>query len=181
MKERIREVLEMSETADLAPGPYRALSPGSKEWMEKKAETLSCLLFPIDRSKERVMQKFLDFFEHRKMKVELTVPYKGRCFTVTEARTRDGDGIEFVAEGVARRSLDKPDDERASSISGGRAIKTLYLKVNYHEEKKKLTDLLATADMQLERNQINKMREHVRLLDKHYKSLIHGHIHLLLG
>jgi len=129
------------------------------------------------------MQRFHDFFEQRNMTVDLSIPYRGKYFTITEARTRNGDGAEFVAEGVARRSLDKPDDERASSISGGRAIKALYLKVNYHEEKKKLTDLLATADMQWEKNQAaaNKIREQIRLLDKHYKGLVQGHIHLLMG
>ncbi|RPJ01193.1 MAG: hypothetical protein EHM36_13735, partial [Deltaproteobacteria bacterium] len=82
------------------------------------------------------MQRFHDFFEQRKMTVDLSITHKGKYFTVTEARTRSADGAEFVAEGVARRSLDKPDDGKASSISGGRAIKALYLKVNYHEEKK---------------------------------------------
>jgi hypothetical protein len=117
------------------------------------------------------------------MKVDLSIPYRGKYFTITEARTRNGDGTEFVAEGLARRSLDKPDDERASSISGGRAIKALYLKVNYHEEKKKLTDLLATADVQTEKNQAaaNKIREDIRLLDKQYKGLVHGRVHLLMG
>ncbi len=129
------------------------------------------------------MQRFHDFFEQRKMTVDLSIPYKGKYFTVTEARTKNGDGIEFVAEGVARRSLDQPNDEKASSISGGRAIKALYLKVRYQEEKKKLTDLLATADMQTERNQAvaNKIRESIRLLEKQYKSLTHGHVHLLMG
>jgi hypothetical protein len=129
------------------------------------------------------MQRFHDFFEQRKMTVDLSIPYKGKYFTITEARTRNNDGIEFVAEGIARRSLDQPDDEKASSISGGRAIKALYLKVNHHEEKKKLTDLLAAADMQTERNQAvaNKIREHIRLLDKQYKGLVHGHVHLLMG
>ncbi len=129
------------------------------------------------------MQRFHDFFEQRKMTVDLSIPYKGKYFTVTEARTKNGDGIEFVAEGVARRSLDQPDDEKASSISGGRAIKALYLKVRYQEEKKKLTDLLATADMQTERNRAlaNKTRENIRLLEKQYKGLIHGHVHLLMG
>ena len=129
------------------------------------------------------MQRFHDFFDERKMRVDISIPYKGKYFTITEARTRNGDSIEFVAEGVARRSLDKPDEERASSISGGRAIKALYLKVNYHEEKKKLTDLLATADMRTEKNQAdaNKIREQIRLLDKEYKGLVHGHVHLLMG
>ncbi len=129
------------------------------------------------------MQRFRDFFEQRKMTVDLSVPYRGKYFTITEARTRNGDGTEFVAEGVARRSLDKPDDERASSISGGRAVKALHLKVNYYEEKKKLTDLLATADVQTEKNQVdaNKIREQIRLLDKQYKGLVHGHVHLLMG
>ncbi len=129
------------------------------------------------------MQRFHDFFEQRKMMVDLSIPYKGKYFTVTEARTKNGEGIEFVAEGVARRSLDQPDEEKASSISGGRAIKALYLKVRYQEEKKKLTDLLATADMQTERNQAlaNKTRESIRLLEKQYKGLIHGHVHLLMG
>ena len=129
------------------------------------------------------MQRFHDFFEQRKMTVDLSIPYRGKYFTITEARTRDGGGTEFAAEGVARRSLDKPDEERASSISGGRAIKALYLKVNYHEEKKKLTDLLATADMRTEKNQAdaNKISEQVRLLDKQYKGLVHGHVHLLMG
>ncbi len=129
------------------------------------------------------MQRFHDFFEQRKMTVDLSIPYKGKYFTVTEARTKNGEGIEFVAEGIARRSLDQPDDEKASSISGGRAIKALYLKVKYQEEKKKLTDLLATADMQTERNKAvaNKIRERIRLLDKQQKGLVHGHIHLLMG
>ncbi len=128
------------------------------------------------------MQRFHDFFEQRKMTVDLSIPYKGKYFTVTEARTKNGEGIEFVAEGVARRSVDQPDGEKASSISGGRAIKALYLKVRY-QEKKKLTDLLATADMQTERNQAvaNKIRESIRLLEKQYKGLIHGHVHLLMG
>jgi hypothetical protein len=129
------------------------------------------------------MQRFHDFFEQRNLKVDLSIPYRGKYFTITEARTRDGGGTEFVAEGVARRSLDKPDGERASSISGGRAIKALYLKVNYYEEKKKLTDLLSTADMHTEKNQAaaNKIREQIRLLDKQYKGLVHGHVHLLMG
>ena len=129
------------------------------------------------------MQRFHDFFEQRKMTVDLSIPYKGKYFTVTEARTKNGDGIEFVAEGVARRSLDQPDEEKASSISGGRAIKALYLKVKYQEEKKKLADLLDTADMQTERNRglANKIRESIRLLEKQYKGLIHGHVHLLMG
>ncbi len=129
------------------------------------------------------MQRFHDFFEQRKMMVDLSIPYKGKYFTVTEARTKNGEGIEFVAEGIARRSFDQPDEEKASSISGGRAIKALYLKVKYQEEKKKLTDLLATTDMQTERNQAvaNKIRESIRLLEKQYKGLIHGHVHLLMG
>ena len=129
------------------------------------------------------MQGFHDFFEQRKMTVDLSIPYKGKYFTVTEARTRNNDGIEFVAEGVARRSLDQPNDEKASSISGGRAIKALYLKVKYQEEKKKLADLLDTVDMQTERNRglANKIRESIRLLEKHYKGLVHGHVHLLMG
>jgi hypothetical protein len=129
------------------------------------------------------MQRFHDFFEQRNMKVDLSIPYKGKYFTITEARTRNGDGTEFVAEGVARRSLDKPDDDRASSISGGRAIKALYLKVNYYEEKKKFTDLLATPDMQTENNQAsaNRIRENIRFLDKLYKDLVRGRVHLLMG
>lgn len=77
------------------------------------------------------MRRFHDFFEQRKMTVDLSIPYKGKYFTITEARTRDGGGTEFVAEGVARRSLDKPDEERACSISGGRAIKALYWKRDF--------------------------------------------------
>ena len=129
------------------------------------------------------MQRFHDFFEQRKMMVDLSIPYKGKYFTVTEARTKNGEGIEFVAEGVARRSVDQPDDEKASSISGGRAIKVLYLKVKYQEEKKKLTDPLAAADMQTERNQAvaNKISEKIRLFDKQQKGLVHGHVHLLMG
>ncbi len=129
------------------------------------------------------MQRFNDFFEQKKMAVDLSIPYKGKYFTITEARTKNSDGIEFVAEGVARRSLDQPDEEKASSISGGRAIKALYLKVKYQEEKKKLTDLLATADMQtkINRGVANKIGESIRLLEKQYKGLIHGHVHLLMG
>jgi hypothetical protein len=52
------------------------------------------------------MQRFHDFFEQRKMMVDLSIPYKGKYFTVTEARTKNDEGVEFVAEGVARRSLD---------------------------------------------------------------------------
>ncbi len=129
------------------------------------------------------MQRFHDFFEQRKMTVELSIPYKGKYFTVTEARTRNGEGVEFIGEGIARRSLDQPDDEKASSISGGRAIKALYLKVKYHEEKKKLTDSLASAEMQAGTNQevAEKIRDQVRLLEKQYRGLVHGHVHLLMG
>ena len=140
------------------------------------------------------MQRFLNFFEKRKLGVAVSIPYEGKYFTVTKAELTfpdesvKGDFIYhdmpgFVAEGVARRSLDKHDKERAGQVSGGRAIKALYLKVNYHEEKKKLTDLLATADMRTEKNKTdaNKIREQVRLLDKQYKGLVHGHVHLLMG
>jgi hypothetical protein len=37
--------------------------------------------------------------------------------------------------------------------------------------------------MQTEKNQAaaNKIREDIRLLDKQYKGLVHGHVHLLMG
>ena len=115
------------------------------------------------------MQRFLDFFEQRNMTVDLSIIAEGKTFTLTQART-ERNGHEVVAEGLSRRSLDHPDPERAQKISGGRAIKALYLKVKYLEEKERISGRPSP-----------KLVEDLRLLEKKYKAFIQGHVHLLMG
>jgi hypothetical protein len=123
------------------------------------------------------MQRFLDYFEHRKMNVDLTITFNGNIFTVTRAKTQMN-GQEIVAEGVSRRSIDVPDDEMAQRISGGRAIKALYLKAKYLEMKKALqAEISVLADGPTKKNLLDQLR----ILEKRHKSLVHGHVHLLMG
>ena len=122
------------------------------------------------------MQKFLHFFENRGINPELKISYKGPRFTVTLAtafhRPIDGEGppIEFVAEGIARRSIDKPDELKAEQISGGRAIKALYLKIKYYEDKVNIGLM-----------PVSEQSEALHLLEKNHKRLVQGHLHLLMG
>ena len=133
------------------------------------------------------MQRFLDFFEKRKLGVAVSIPYEGKYFTVTKAEltipdeSAKSDFIyhdmpEFVAEGVARRSLDKHDKERAGQVSGGRAIKALYLKVKHFEDK-------ALLGIQKNKHGMtdSQYTEALTALEKRYRRLVQGHIHLLMG
>lgn len=129
------------------------------------------------------MQRFLDFFEEKRMDVELTIPYEGKCFTITQAQATYKDGTpeasKFIAEGVARRSADLPDNVRGEEISGGRAIKALYLKVRYHEKKR---DLLAELELPgITEAKRQSIQRQLQTLERRHKSLVHGHIHLLMG
>ena len=129
------------------------------------------------------MQRFLNYFEEKKMDIELTIPYAGKCFTITHAQASYRDGtpetLKFTAEGIARRSGDQPDGVRGEEVSGGRAIKALYLKVRYHEKKRELLAELELPGMTETKRQ--SLQDQLRGLEKNYKSLIHGHIHLLMG
>ena len=49
------------------------------------------------------MQRFHDFFEQRKLTVDLSIPYKGKYFTITEASTQTG----FMACSVTRPCFGK--------------------------------------------------------------------------
>jgi hypothetical protein len=123
------------------------------------------------------MQRFLDYFEHRKMNVDLTITFNGNIFTVTQAKTQMN-GQEIMAEGVSRRSIDAPDPEMAQRISGGRAIKALYLKAKYLEMKKALqAEISVLADGPTKKNLLDQLR----ILEKRHKGLVQGHVHLLMG
>jgi len=123
------------------------------------------------------MQRFLDYFEHRKMNVDLTITCNGNIFTVTQAKTQMN-GQEIVAEGVSRRSIDAPDAEMAQRISGGRAIKALYLKAKYLEMKKALqAEIAVLADGPTKKNLLDQLQ----ILEKRHKGLVQGHVHLLMG
>lgn len=123
------------------------------------------------------MHRFLDYFDKRKMDIDLTITWEGKIFTIAQAKTQMN-GQDIIAEGVARRSIDPPDYEMAQKISGGRAIKALYLKVKYLEEKAALlADIEATGIPQTKK----RLLDELRILEKRHKGLVHGHVHLLMG
>ena len=123
------------------------------------------------------MQRFLDYFEQRQMAVDLSIAFDGNIFTVTQAKALLN-SKEIVAEGVARRSIDAPDSEMAQRISGGRAIKALYLKAKYLEMKKTLqAEIAVLADGPTKKNLLDQLR----ILEKRHKGLVQGHVHLLMG
>jgi hypothetical protein len=124
------------------------------------------------------MQRFLDYFEQRQVAVDLFIALDGNIFTVTQAKALLN-GKEIVAEGVARRSIDAPDPEMAQRISGGRAIKALYLKMKYLKEKREIQVNLEKKEPDDPTRKF--LEEKLRLLEKKHKSLIQGHVHLLMG
>jgi len=67
---------------------YMQVGLGSETLYERlEGNRFKCLSI-----KEDQMQRFHDFFEQRKMTIDLSIPYKGKYFTITEARTRNNDG-----------------------------------------------------------------------------------------
>ena len=133
--------------------------------------------------------KYREWFRERGLEVTFAIEI-WRYFSLCQAKVRiqeanfmKGETTEFVAEGIARRSNDKHNVDLARGIAEGRALKALYLKIQFAEEAK----MLETRGNEIDKRKVCTVREPTDLqeqmanLSRRQRDLVHGRIHLFMA
>lgn len=140
-------------------------------------------------------QKMLEYFEEKGLKIDDGFRPCHFYSIITLVLHKDGKKID-VAEGVSRRSDDKPNLERSKDIAYGRALKALYRKHTLREQIVELkeemgseieraynlsTEVTKTKELIQANQNIKTIEESIRHAERELHSVIHGRIHLLMA